>query len=123
MFGFLKDKLKKAVGLFTKKVKEKAVEEEVEVEKPVEKKAAPQKPLPKKSVKPKEKAAPIKKEKPVKEKASVQEKKPVFQEEVKTIIQEKEEAEPVQKVQEKPGFFGRLFGKKEEPKIEEKKII
>lgn len=131
MFGFLKDKLKKAVGLFTKQVKEKSVEEEVEVEKPQVKevKAKPvptQKPVskPKKieKVEKKEKAIEKKEEKLLKAKeveAKETKKKEIVKSQEKIEVQERPFEKEV-KEQEKPGFFGRLFGKKEESKTEVK---
>ncbi len=130
MFSFLKDKLKKAVGFFTKKVKEKSTEEEIEVEKPIEKKPVLQKPISKPTVKPQPKKE-EKKEKPIvevkKKKEVIQpEEKPEFKEEIRPIKEEikpiEEKIKPVhqEEPKEKLGFFGRLFGKKEEPKVEVK---
>jgi fused signal recognition particle receptor len=170
MFGFLKDKLKKAIGAFSKSaesdIKEEKVEdkEAIEKAKQEEKKVLakkPTKPTPKPAAKPSKpddktapapapvkqsipvekpspKPAPEKpkptpptpKEKPKEEPriTKVPEKVPV----VPKISVERKEAKPIPKekpVQEKPakaqavepekkGFFGRLFGKKEEVKEE-----
>ncbi|HLD05704.1 MAG TPA: signal recognition particle-docking protein FtsY [Candidatus Nanoarchaeia archaeon] len=119
MFSFLKDKLKKAMGLFTKEVKEKSVEEEVEVEKPPVKEKLKSAPTPKKPVsKPKVEKSKVEKPRPEKSKPEKIAEEPK-KKEIKIIVQEpKEETQSI--VKEKPGFFGRLFGKKEEPIVEDK---
>ncbi|MEK6963727.1 MAG: signal recognition particle-docking protein FtsY [Nanoarchaeota archaeon] len=128
MFNFLKDKLKKAIGLFTKEVKEKAIEEEVEVEKPQVKEKSKSIPTPKKPIsKPKkvekkkaeaEKAKTIKVEKPIEAKEI--KKKEVIKKETLQIKEKSLEKEITK--EEKPGFFGRLFSKKEETQKEEKEV-
>ncbi len=127
MFSFLKDKLKKAMGLFTKEVKEKAVE--VEVEKPQVKEkpkaiAIPKKPVSKPKKVEKQKAETVKVEKPRFEKPKHEKiaEEPTKKEiKVETKVPTQEPKEEIQSiVKEKPGFFGRLFGKKEELKAEQK---
>ncbi|MBW2985227.1 signal recognition particle-docking protein FtsY [Candidatus Woesearchaeota archaeon] len=96
MFKFLKEKLTKAVSIFSKKVKEETEEVKEKVEKPKKEKKLKEK-IEKKSVK--------KEEKP----AKVEEKEP---EEVKEAESEPEE-------EEKQGFFSKLL-KKKEPEEKEK---
>ncbi len=104
MFGFLRDKLKAALSKFTKKVEEEVKEKTKEVKKETKKKEAKEK---------KKEVIPARKESPAVKKA--QKKLKEKKKEVSAIV-------PEQKV-EKPGFFAKLFGKKEEekPEIEEKK--
>ncbi|RJQ21379.1 signal recognition particle-docking protein FtsY [Candidatus Woesearchaeota archaeon] len=148
MFGFLKDKLKGALGKLTKKVEE-APEEEITVEKEVAKKPkkeekpkAEKKPQKKEVEKPAKKETAEKKESSVKKKeapveereapaiegqkvAPAQEKVPepraVTEEPAPKQVAEtpKVEPEPI-KVEQKKGFFSRIFGGKEEPKAEVK---
>lgn len=150
MFGFLKDKLKGALGKLTKKVEE-APEEEVlvekevkvepkKVEKKVEKKE--EKEEKKEDKKEPKKKEEVKQKKQEKKEASIREEKKVEREvekeesvsvpEVKEEVREDVKVEPVSvevtpgpvivpeepKVEEKKGFFSRLFGGKEEPKGE-----
>jgi len=107
------------MGLFTKEVKEKSVEEEVEVEKPPVKEKLKSAPTPKKPVsKPKVEKSKVEKPRPEKSKPEKIAEEPK-KKEIKIIVQEpKEETQSI--VKEKPGFFGRLFGKKEEPIVEDK---
>jgi len=139
MFNFLKDKLKKAISVFSKKVEEEAEEEviEVEVKKPKEKPKKVEKPKPKVE-KPKEvpKKKEIKVEEPIKEipeevKVEEVEEKPTVEEEIKEEkpeVVEEEIPAKIEKViekkkEEKKGFFTRLFKKEvipEEVKEEEK---
>lgn len=127
MFGFLKNKLKEAVGKFTKTAKEEAQEEEVKDEKLI----ADAKEEEKKTVKSIPKKKPVaKKEEPKKvekPKAQAQKKevgkKPISAPIKKTEAPEKKAETPLPKATEqkekKTGFFSRIFGKKEElPKAE-----
>ena len=104
MFKFLKEKLKGAISLFSKKVKE-----EVEEKPKKEAKKAP----PKKE-KPKEK-------KP--EKKAVREKKVPEIKKIKEAKKEKKKEEKIEEEKpEKKGFFAKLFaGKEEKPATEEEK--
>jgi len=137
MFGFLKDKLKGLVSKFTKKVEDEGKEEVVEVEKEVKKPAKKEEKKPAKAEKKPEKKKEEKKEekKPVKEekKPAKEEKKP--EKKVEKAPEKKEEkkgevpAPEVEKEEpkveapaEKPGFFAKLFGKKEEKVEEEQKV-
>lgn len=126
-----------AVSAFSKKTEEEAVMEEKAVDKPAEKEVEDKKkeakdakkemPAKKKAAK-KEKAK--KKKKPAKEKkeeAPTIEAKTVETEKKEVLIEKEEKveasAEEVQEKQEKPSFFKKLFGKKEEEaevKAEEK---
>ena len=149
MFGFLKDKLKGALSKLTKKVEE-APEEEVLVEKEVkveqkkvekkEEKKADKKEDKKESKKKedvkqkKEEKKQEKKEAPTREEKKVE--KEVEKEESVSVpeVTEEVKVEPVSveatpepviapeepKVEEKKGFFSRLFGGKEEPRKEVK---
>lgn len=131
MFGKLKEKLKQAVSVFSKKTEEEAVVEEKIIEKPVEKKVEEQKEIKVTKKKPAEKK-PAKKEKRKKEKAKKakkesqeefetaepEEKEVLVKEEKKQIIEEKKEEILEKEQEEKPSFFKRLFGKKEEEKVE-----
>lgn len=148
MFGFLKDKLKGALGKLTKKVEE-APEEEITVEKEVAKKPKKEekpkvekKPQKKEVEKPAKKEIAEKKESPVKKKeAQVEEReapaiegqkvapaqenvpKPraVTEEQAPKQVAEIPKVEPESiKVGQKKGFFSRIFGGKEEPKAEVK---
>ena len=121
MFGKLKEKLKQAVSVFSKKTEEAVVEEKtviVKKEKPIEKKEISKKPEVKKPVK-KEKSKKEQKPAKAKQKHAKTEKKPEEPQEVE--VPEVEEKEVViEKVPEEPkeekSFFKRIFGKKEEPK-------
>ncbi len=116
MFGFLKDKLKKAISKFTKDVKEEVDEKVEEVKE--EKKPEPKKETPKKVEQPKEKTAikeENKKEAPKLEKPS---KKETMAEEKKSHAESKKtEAKPISKDDKTKAII------KEAPKIvaEEKK--
>ena len=160
MFGFLKDKLKKAIGAFSSSAKDEVKEEVIET--PAPKKAAPKKetPTPAKKAPEQKKATPApvqapeqkpeaKKAEPPKPAAKPEPKatatpkahdvekpvarkpeppKPITKPEPvkpKKVVEQKpqpKKTEPVKaepKVEEKkPGFFGRLFGKKEEESAE-----
>jgi fused signal recognition particle receptor len=101
MFKFLKEKLKSAVSIFSRKVKEEVEEEpkkEAKKEKPKEK--------------PKEIKREVKKEK--KKEAAKEEKKP----EIKKEIREKKKTEKIEeeKPEEKKGFFAKLKEKITGPK-------
>ncbi|MGV8150889.1 MAG: signal recognition particle-docking protein FtsY [Candidatus Woesearchaeota archaeon] len=96
MFGFLKDKLKQAVGKFTKDVEKEATVEKKEVEAREESKKTVDKKI----------------EKPVEKKIE----KPV---EKKEIIEE--EKIPQAPEPKKKGFFEKIFGKKETEEIIEEK--
>ena len=124
MFGFLKDKLKEAIGRFTRKAEEEAkvVEETEEIkEKPVEKKPAEkkEKPKEKKEEKKEEKKKEIKKGKPEKETT----KKEKIEEEEAIVLKEpiddskEEKAEEEKKEEKKESFFGKLFRKKEAEEV------
>ncbi len=115
MFGFLKEKLKGAVGLFKKKVeesKDEVIEEAPKAEKKPEPKKVEKKPEAKKP------KAEIKKPEPKKHAEEDAQAEPA------EIIKE-EIVEEIKEEPKKAGFFKRLFGKKEEhketepPKIEE----
>ena len=132
MFKFLKDKLKKAISVFSKKAEEEAEEEVIEVEKEVEVKEEKkevkkpkkvEKPKPKVE-KPKEvpKKKEIKVEEPIKEipeevkVEKVEEKPTVEVKEEKPEVVEEEIPAKIEKViekkkEEKKGFFTRLFKK------------
>lgn len=134
MFGFLKDKLKSIVSKFTKKVETEAKEEVIEIEREVKKPAKKEKPA-KAEKKPakKEEKKPAKTEKkaekpakkPVKEAEEILEEKPapevtepvVEREEPKVEVEEPKVV-PAEEPREKKGFFAKMFGKKEEPKVE-----
>ena len=105
MFKFLKEKLKSAISIFSRKVKEE-VEEEPK-KKPVKKKEIKENP---KEVKKEEKKKPVKKEKPeIKKEVKKEEKKP--EKKVKEEVEEEKE--------EKKGFFAKLKEKFTGPKEEE----
>ncbi len=132
MFGKLKEKLKQAVSVFSKKAEEEAVVEKAAEEKPIErpieeKKVQDKKEVKEKPVKPKQKKG---KEKTDKQKT----KKEVKEAKKKDLLAAKEEVKPKKtelveetipedKAEELPGkktFFQKIFGKKEEEKKEEK---
>lgn len=132
MFKFLKDKLKQAVGLFTKEVKEKAVEEDVDIE---EKPKLPQRPakVPPKKVK-KTISGQAEKPKPIEQKKLEKTSKPTIEKTGRkaepSVLEEKSEPpikekkplkksiEPVQ-VKKPEKLIPEL--QKEEPKAEDKK--
>lgn len=132
MFGKLKEKLMQAVSVFSKKTEEEAEVEEKVIEKPVEKieskketKKTKKKPAEKKPHE-KEKA---KKQKPTKGKQKKERKKEkpegkaeAAEPEEKEVPVKEEEPEKGEKAEEpaeeKPSFFKRLFGKKEEERVE-----
>lgn len=138
MFGLLKDKLKKAVSIFTRKVeteaKEEVKEEVIEIPKPIPKKEAKVEPVKEKAEKKPEKKAekPKKVEKaeqklkvpPKKVEEKLKEEEIIKLEEPKEVIEKPKEALEIPKEvlkEEKRSFFERLkekFVKKEE-KIEE----
>jgi len=146
MFGFLKDKLKKAISRFTKDVEEEVeekVEEPVKEEKKKEalKKAEQHKEkiivkeekkkevLPKKKddaqTKKHEKYGPEKSEevkKPSQQKPIVVEKEETrIEKEIPKIIETRKVHAPIE---EKKGFFGKIFSKKtEEPKITQQETV
>lgn len=131
MFGFLKNKLKEAVGKFTKTAKEEAQEEEIKDEKiiaaakaeekktvkaapkkkQVEKKEAPKK-IEKKEAPAEKKTEAKKPSPPPAKKSSVTDKK------IEAPTPAPKESAPKEK---KPGFFNRLFGKKEETPLPKEK--
>ncbi len=128
MFGFLKDKLKKAVKKFSKDAEEEVKEEKVDDSKAIEQAKHEEK----KIVKPVKK--PITKKEPPKPKTvekkptpKKKEKKPVTKEKTtpspdekkkpevkKTPSEKKEESETKPQKEEKKSFLGKLFGKKDE---------
>ena len=114
MFGKLKEKLKQAVSVFSKKTEEAVVEEKpVLKEKKVEKKETPKKPEVKKQVKKEKSKKPAK----AKQKPAKTEKKKEEPQEVEVPELEEKEAEKVpEEPKEEKSFFKRIFGKKEEPK-------
>ncbi len=124
MFGFLKKKLQEAIGSFSKKAEKEAevveepkekVEEkpkEVVKEKKVEKKKEETKKPVKQEIVKKEKKQKTKEHEVLKEPIDVREEEPKIEKEI-ILKQEKPK-------EEKKGFFGKLFGKKEE-KTEAKK--
>src|SRR4030042_1574875 len=121
MFKFLKDKLKKAVSIFSKKVKEEA-----EIRK--EEKVAEVKEEGRETLE-----EPVEAEEEIKEEAREGQTEEEIEEEIKEVKEEFEkEIEEVEKektpkeleeaeLPEKKSFFKRLFGKKEKLKEEEKK--
>jgi fused signal recognition particle receptor len=123
MFGFIKDKLKKAVEVFTKATTEEKPVEEPPKQAP-QKKEVPKKPEQKKEKKPEVKAP--KKPEPKKVEAKPAP-KPIEEEEFEEAEEEIEEevieevveqvAPQVETIPEpkKQGFFSKVFGKKEEP--------
>lgn len=136
MFGFLKDKLKKAVQAFTKATTEVSEEQqpEPEIKKPVEKPVLqkPAKPLAKATHTP-EKPQKIEKktETPTKETKKetpltkpvheVPKQKEIVKEPIPTRVIESVQV-PEHKEPEKRGFFSKLLGKKEEPVIKQEAI-
>ena len=126
MFGFLKDKLKKAVNAFSEKVEEEGeiVVEVVEIPEPKKKEAKPKKEAKKKEVKKKEEKPKkeTKKEKPEfrkdDEPVTVEETELPAQHEAAEVEEVIPEIETVPEVKEKKGFFKRFFGKAEEEKPE-----
>jgi len=120
MFGFLKEKLKSAVSIFSKKV-----EEEVE-ERPSKKSKTPEK---KEKQKEKKEAKKTKKEKEQIQKETIEAEKPIKEHKEKAHAKEiKEESKKIKEQElkeelkkepkeEKKGFFQKIFGKKE--KVEE----
>jgi len=122
MFGFLKDKLKSIISKFTKKVEAEAQEEVVEVEREVKKpvpKPKAEKPAKKEERKPKAEKKPERKEAPKVEKPAPE----VTREEPKVETEKPKVEEPAPEVvEEKKGFFAKIFGKKEEPKAEAPKV-
>ncbi len=135
MFGKLKEKLKQAVSVFSKKTEEEAVVEKVAEEKNIEeqkqkivekevqeKKEIKEKPVKKeKQKKGKEKTTTPKQKKEVSE---AKEKDLKTAEEVKPkkteLVEETIPAEKAEELPEKKTFFKKLFGRKEEEKKEEK---
>ena len=127
MFKFLKEKLKSAISLFSKKVdKESEVVEEETVEKriiPKPKKEAKKPEAKKKEAKaPEKKKEKLKKEKKAKEKVEEKPKAAEAPQKAEEIAEEKKgeaKEEKKEKVEEKKGFFGRLrerfVGKEEKP--------
>ena len=120
MFKFLKEKIKQAVSIISKKVEEDVTLEETPIEQ-----AQPAKPA-------KEKVKEAKKEEKKPALADVQiktglEMPAILQEDIKIKQAEEElkikEPEPAEEPKEKKkGFFARLFEKKEEPAKEEDKL-
>ncbi|MDP3990446.1 MAG: signal recognition particle-docking protein FtsY [archaeon] len=151
MFGKLKDKLKGALSVFSKKAEEEVLEEKSEeiLEEPKEEVKEKKKVTSDKSLKEK----PVGKESVKKEKEMVSEKKVIVKKEKKTSKEEKKKESKIQNTEkkvetvetveeqetvipetteeeikeiaeeqpkeEKKGFFGKLFTKKKEEKIEE----
>ena len=149
MFEFLKDKLKKAVGIFSREVEKESTVEKKEVLKEVKKPVVPtpvKKPVVNKPIQTNEikKPVPVKEiKKPVKTEVKTNtivadkiprkvEKKELVKEKIQQAaeniskpnpkIEKKEIKEEVIKVQpKKQGFFQKLFGKKDEEEIIEEK--
>ena len=134
MFGKLREKLKQAVSVFSKKTEEEAVVEKI-VEKPTEVKKSKvedkkkevtgtkkEKPAAKKSTKKEQK----KKVKPTKEIKEEQKETPKQRREEGKEIKEKAEELITKKNEEEPkeekSFFERLFSKKEEEKIVDEEV-
>src|SRR3989344_8462494 len=121
MFGKLKEKLKQAVSVFSKKTEEAVVEKVIEKSVEVKRTKVDDK---KKEIKE------TKKEKPEAKKSSKKEKKkkikpaPEVREEQKETPKEKAEEVITKKAAEEPkeerSFFKKIFGKKEEEEVEEK---
>ena len=117
MFGFFKEKLKNALSKFTKDVKKEVEEEE---------KKQPKKKVSKKKASPAEKKV----QKKAKQEQVKATKSSIIKEEKKNKASKKEEKVSKQKFVEKesgiveeekkPGFFARIFGKKEESEDKEK---
>lgn len=126
MFKSLKDKLKKAVGIFSKKVdeqaEEKVIEQEVVKELPQQPEVVEEKKIEKKK---KEKKSIPKKEKKVEKptpKIKVEEKKPVIQETPSSITEEKTPVSKEKPVEPKPQKVeSPVIKKPAQPKIEETK--
>ena len=139
MFGFLKDKLKKAIGAFSKSAEEDVKEEKVEDKQAIEKakqeekkRIPPKKPQAKpkkvevkpKPAKPKVETKPVPKaepkpapKKPVKIEKPLAQRKKEIERPVPVAIKVEETIEEI-KAPKKQGFFSKLFGKKEEEKEE-----
>ncbi|MBI2582416.1 signal recognition particle-docking protein FtsY [Candidatus Woesearchaeota archaeon] len=121
MFGKLKEKLKQAVSVFSKKTEEAVVEKVIEKSVEVKRTKVEDK---KKEIKE------TKKEKPAAKKSSKKEQKkkvkpaPEVREEKKETPKEKAEEVITKKAAEEPkeerSFFKKIFGKKEEEEVEEK---
>ncbi|MBI2125065.1 signal recognition particle-docking protein FtsY [Candidatus Woesearchaeota archaeon] len=121
MFGKLKEKLKQAVSVFSKKTEEAVVEKVIEKSVEVKRTKVEDK---KKEIKE------TKKEKPAAKKSSKKEQKkkvkpaPEVREEQKETPKEKAEEVITKKAAEEPkeerSFFKKIFGKKEEEEVEEK---
>lgn len=140
MFGKLKEKLRQAVSVFSKKAEEEAVVENAPEEKPIEEKK--QKVVEKKEVQEKKevKEKLVKKEKQKKGKEKTKNQKPkkevseakkkdqkdlkTAEEEVKPkkieLVEETIPSEKTEELPEKKTFFKKLFSRKEEEKKEEK---
>lgn len=116
MFGFLKDKLKAAVSVFSKKVDEEGEEKQVEVDKKVEKKNEEKEE--KKEISKKEVKKPAEKTKEEKKTEENVEEKPSKKEVAEETKEKKWEKKEEEAKEEKKGFFSKLkdkfFGKKEE---------
>lgn len=97
MFGFLKDKLKKAIGAFSKSAESEVKEEKITDEKTIEKAKQEEKVIAKKIEK-KEEKKPEKKETPKEEKRN--EKKEEKKEKPKIVEKEKAHEKPAQKIPE-----------------------
>lgn len=133
MFGKLKEKLKQAVSVFSKKTEEEAVAEEKQLEVKKEKVEPKKKKVTENKKKQEEKKVKKEKAKKEKKKPAKEKKKEVSTEEVeviepeeKKVLIEKEEkvgkkTEEVKEEQEKPSFFKKLFGKKEDKEVAEEK--
>ena len=131
MFKFLKEKLSKAVSIFSKRVEESS--EEVVEEKPKKteevKESKKEKIIKKKEIKEKKTEKPKKKDKKStkeeKQKKQSKEEKEEAKEEKEEAKEEKEEAKEEELKEEKQGFFKKIFKKKEqepeEPKEEKEK--
>jgi len=125
MFGFLKEKLKSAVSVFSRKVEEeveeKPAKKQIEKAHTKEEKTKIKKELKETKKEKKESKEPIKAEKPIKEtkekthaKEIKEDKKAEEKEPKKTKEQEQKEELKEKPKEEKKGFFQKIFGKKEE---------
>lgn len=114
MFGFLKDKLKAAVSKFTKEVKEDVEDKTKDIDE--------KKPSKKEKVSKKKEIKVSKKEKVSKKDKIKEKKQPELEEKVEEDIKEAEK-EVIQEVEQKKGFFSKLFGSvekgKEQPEEDE----
>lgn len=125
MFNKFRDKLKKTLSIFSKKTEEEAEEKEIIIEKVIEQKTEEAKVQEKEVEQKKEKKELVKKEITKTEKETKHEKE-IKPKEVKEVKKEKKEVIKEEIIElpkeEKKGFFGKLFGQKEEVEEAEEEI-